>query len=137
MTKIASSSSNSVFITGDFNMTDVWVDGYRFTIPNNPAQTTLNSVANIALTQLIDEPTHYRDGQNPTTLDLVFTNNPDTVTSLKYLPAISSSDHNCVMFLVLVSTRPSNMTKRYYTDYDKIWLKLIGNLLLLVIMWMI
>ena len=121
VSKIASSSSNSVFITGDFNMPDViWVDSYRFTTPNNPAQTTLNSVANLTLTQLTDQPTHYRDGQNPTTLDLVFTNNPDTVMSIKYLPAISSSDHNCVMFLVLVSTRPSNMKKRSYTDYDKI-----------------
>ncbi|KAK2723650.1 hypothetical protein QYM36_002110 [Artemia franciscana] len=119
--KIASSSSNSVFITGDFNMPDViWVDDYGLTTPNNPAQTTLISVANLALTQLIDQPTRYRDGQNPTTLDLVFTNNLDTVISIKYLPAIGSSDHNYVMFSVLVSTRPSNLTKRSYTDYDKI-----------------
>ncbi|KAK2702048.1 hypothetical protein QYM36_019358 [Artemia franciscana] len=98
----------------------IWVESYRFTTPNSPAQTTLNSVANLALTQLIDQPTRYGDGQNSTALDLVFTNNPETVTSLKYLPAIGSSDRNCVMFLVLVSTRPSNMTKRSYTDYDKI-----------------
>ena len=36
VSKIASSSSNSVFISGDFNMPDViWVDSYRFTTPNN------------------------------------------------------------------------------------------------------
>ena len=121
VSKIASSSSNSVFISGDFNMPDViWVDSFGFTTPNNPAQTTVNSVANLALIQLINQPTRYKDGQNPTTLDLVFTNNPDTVVSIKYLPAAGSSDHNCVMSLVLVSTRPSNMTKRSYTDYDKI-----------------
>ncbi|KAK2711694.1 hypothetical protein QYM36_012712, partial [Artemia franciscana] len=121
VSKIASSSSNFVFITGDFNMPDViWVDGYGFTTPNNPAQKTLNSVANLALNQLIDQQTHYGDGQNTNKLDLVFTNNHDTVTSLKYLPAIGSSDHNCVMFSMLVSTRPSNMIKRSYTDYDEI-----------------
>ncbi|KAK2724101.1 hypothetical protein QYM36_002446 [Artemia franciscana] len=99
VSKIATSSSNSVPLTGDFNMPDViWVDGYGFTTPNNPAQTTLNSVANLALIQLIDQPTRYRDGQNPTTLELVFTYKPDTVMSIKYLPAIGSSDHNCVMF---------------------------------------
>ncbi|XP_065557850.1 uncharacterized protein LOC136025788 [Artemia franciscana] len=98
----------------------IWADGYGFTTPNNPAQTTLNSVVNLALTQLIDQPTRYRDGQNPTALDLVFTNSPNTVMSIKYLPAIGSSDHNCVIFSVLVSTRPTNMKKRSYTDYDKI-----------------
>ncbi|KAK2702582.1 hypothetical protein QYM36_018810 [Artemia franciscana] len=120
VSKIASSSSNSKFITRDFNMPDViWVDGYGFTTLNNPDQATLNYVASPALTQLIDQPAHYRDGQNPTTLELVFTNNPDTVMSIRYLPAIGSSVHNCAMFSVLAATRPSNMIKSSYKDLIK------------------
>ncbi|KAJ3656599.1 hypothetical protein Zmor_015667 [Zophobas morio] len=45
------------------------------------------------LSQLIDRPTRYRDGDTPSTLDLLLTSDPNLISTLDFDPPIGKSDH--------------------------------------------
>ncbi len=44
-------------------------------------------------TQAIKSPTRFREGNNPSLLDLVFTKYPDDVSSVQMLAPLGKSDH--------------------------------------------
>ena len=45
------------------------------------------------LYQLMDKPTHIREGQTHTILDLLLTNNEDWISSIEYFDQLGTSDH--------------------------------------------
>ncbi|KAJ3656651.1 hypothetical protein Zmor_015708 [Zophobas morio] len=45
------------------------------------------------LSQLIDRPTRYRDGDTPSTHDLLLTSDPNLISTLDFDPPIGKSDH--------------------------------------------
>ena len=46
------------------------------------------------LNQLVTEPTTYRSGHNPSTLDLIIASDDNSLTNLEYLGSICISDHS-------------------------------------------
>ena len=51
--------------------------------------------------QHVTEPTRYRDGDQPNTLDLIFSTEEGTVQNLEYHPPLGESDHVCLTFTVM------------------------------------
>ena len=62
----------------------------------------------------MEEYTRYREGQRPSCLDLVLTNESGLVSNLQYLPGLGNSDHVCLLFDVNIYT---NQTKRKTERY--------------------
>lgn len=84
---------NNMLITGDFNCPDITWPIVQLPSVNSPSFPYAEIVSNSALQQLVENPTRYRLGQNPSTLDLFFTSDPDTVSEIKYLAPFGKSDH--------------------------------------------
>ena len=51
------------------------------------------------------QPTGFRDGQEPSTLDLVFTNEENMVNNISYSPGLGSSDHLIITFQFICYTK--------------------------------
>ena len=51
------------------------------------------------LFQHVKEPTRFRHGQNPSLIDLTFTNEEGMVDEITYLPGLGNSDHACLCFI--------------------------------------
>ena len=70
------------------------------------------------LFQHITEPTSFREGQNPTLDDLIFTNESDMIEQLKYLAPPGGSDHAALEFNFIFSIISSNLNRTVLL-YDK------------------
>ena len=57
----------------------------------------LTYLAENTLYQSVESPTRFRDGQIPSLLDLVITDDPDQILSIDHLPPIGASDHVCLL----------------------------------------
>lgn len=84
----------NMLITGDFNCPDIsWPLTYLPSV-NSPSLPYAEIVTNSAVQQLVDQPTRYRPGQNPSTLDLFFTSDANILSEINYLPPFGKSDHS-------------------------------------------
>ena len=95
-----------VLLTGDFNLPNIDWNTQTTTAPeNSPEQQFLDAINDSFLTQHVKEITRVRGDHRPTTLDLIITNDQNSVENITYLRPIGKSDH-CV-----IATTPST-TKR-------------------------
>ena len=58
----------------------------------------IDTLQECVLHQHITEPTRYRQGVNPHTLDLVLTDEERMIDELRYLAALGKGDHVCITF---------------------------------------
>ena len=65
-----------------------------------------------SFTKHVKDFTRYRDGQEPSILDLIFTNEEDMIQHLDYRPPIGNSDHVSLVFKFL--------TGSVFRKYDKV-----------------
>ena len=94
------STNKQICLLGDFNLPDI--DWSFYHGPDNFIYNQFLEFINChGLTQLCTEPTRNRN-----ILDLVLTSVDAKVCDLSYLPPISTSDHNVVLFEFLVSSVP-------------------------------
>ena len=61
-----------------------WIDGDT----NNEGLKLANTFSDLDMTQLISEPTHFRDNCNPTCIDLILTDQPNPITSCGVRPSL-------------------------------------------------
>ena len=101
-----------ILIAGDFNHPDIrWTptsdeDGEENIIPIPSRQhndghsdvTFIDCISDSLLQQHVTEPTRYRNEQNPTLDDLVFSNDNQTVSDLQYKSHLGNSDHIMLTF---------------------------------------
>ncbi|KAK2720989.1 hypothetical protein QYM36_004767 [Artemia franciscana] len=124
----------TLLMTGDFNLPTVfWMDGQgvnRSSLEQNPL---IQVLADNFLYQTVTVPTRIRPGQNPSTLDLVITNDPEKVIGTQTLSPIGSSDHMPVLSSIQLSSKPSKYTKQSFTNYKMMVEELIdANLEILI-----
>ena len=114
-------ASSHLLIAGDINSPNVnWSD---WTATDADGQLLIDTLRDNYLHQHIVNPTRYRNGTQPTCIDLVMTNEEGMVNDIAYLPGIGLSDHVCLMFNFTVYVPPATDTEkpRYHIgDYKAI-----------------
>lgn len=83
-----------VLLAGDFNLGDIriWPIS-RSPSANSPSIPYTEMLNHSNLHQLVDQPTRYRVNQEPTTPDLILTNDVNLLSELEYHPPLGKSDH--------------------------------------------
>ena len=88
-------------LMGDFNYRNInWMSCESNSAVNHPATQFVECTKSNYIYQHIKEPTRYRDGQNPSCLDLVLTNEDSMISqeSININPPLGKSDHSIVSF---------------------------------------
>ena len=93
------------------------------TTSNSRENQFLESIEDLFLTRHVRQPTRYREGKNPSLLDLILTNEEDMIESLTYNQGLGKSD--LIMTLSTVCVEHVNMNnttrpKHYKANYGKI-----------------
>ena len=112
-------------VVGDFNFPKInWNLNLCDESVDSPAQSFLSVMLDNHLSQLVSFPTRFRQGQNPSLLDLVLVHDELIVQSLESLPGLGKSDHVILSVTVSVPTvRKINSTPKYnfyQTDFHLI-----------------
>ncbi|KAK2703210.1 hypothetical protein QYM36_018290 [Artemia franciscana] len=103
----------TLLMTGDFNLPNMfWIDGQGMTMPSLQQNPLIQVLAHNFLYQTVTVPTRMCPGQNPSTLDLVITNDPERVIRTQTLSLIGSSDHMPVLSSIQLNSKPSKYTKQ-------------------------
>ena len=89
-----------------------WEEQESFESVTHISSIFLEYVRDSFLYQHVKDFTRYRDGQEPSILDLIFTNEEDMIQQLDYRPPIGNSDHVSLVFKFL--------TGSVYRKYDKV-----------------
>ena len=83
-----------LFVYGDFNFKGI---DWKLQLGTSDKENKfIDAVQDSYLFQNVDEFTRYRDGNQPSLLDLIFTNEEGLVSNIEYLPPIGASDHLCL-----------------------------------------
>ena len=96
--KIKSENPYAIFFTGDFNGHSQlwWPDGD--TTPEGSSIEELTSF--LGLTQIIDEPTNFEPNKKASCIDLIFTDQPNLVTSSGTRSSLDSMCHHQITHCV-------------------------------------
>ena len=118
-------NSFHTLVVGDFNFPKVdWDLNLCNDAVDSPAQRFLSIMMDNHLTQLVSFPTRFRQGQNPSLLDLVLVHDELLVESLDSLPGVGKSDHIILSVTICVPTsRKFNPNTKYnfnLADFDLI-----------------
>ena len=87
-----------ILVSGDFNFKEIdWENEY---VRGNHQHISLftETLQDLFLKQHVTEPTRYRNGEEPSLLDLIITNEEGMIQNLSYHPALGDSDHCCLTF---------------------------------------
>ena len=112
-------------IMGDFNLRDInWENLTSQSIdPENYNNKFIECVRDCFLTQHVLEPTRQRGRDNPSCLDLVFSNKEELIEDIDYLAPLGKSDHSVIKFKIKLETEPPPpkiSVKFEKGDYEKI-----------------
>ena len=116
--KIVIENPYLIIFTGDFNAHSIhwWPEG-----DNNNEGTQLNILfSELGLTQLISEPTHFRDLCQPTCIDLIICDEPNMVMESGVRPSLDPScKHQITYCIVRIKNAKILPHKRKVWKYDK------------------
>ena len=86
---VLTNKPSHLLICGDFNFPQVdWLTHFCTAHESHITHRFLNLVQDCLLYQHVTQPTRYREGDTPSTLDLLLTNEDGMLTSLEYQPGI-------------------------------------------------
>ncbi|KAK2701619.1 hypothetical protein QYM36_019736 [Artemia franciscana] len=124
----------TLFMTGDFNLPCVfWIDGEDVTRSSLEQNPLIQVLADNVAYQTVTVPTRICPGQNPSTLDLVITNDPEKVIGTLTFSPIGSSDHMPVLSPIQLNSKSSKYTKQSFTNFKMMVEELIdANLEILI-----
>ena len=87
-------SYSHTLLIGDFNFPEInWINGQVTASDTHPATVFYDSVHDLFLYHHVDFPTRYREGQEPSTLDLILTNEEFMIEELTDIAPLGKSDH--------------------------------------------
>ena len=99
LTHICSLKPSHLLIVGDFNIPHIdWDQLLSFEPDSHISHRFLELISDCFLTQHVKEPTRFREGQLPSLLDLVLTNEDGMVRDIQYLAPLGNSDHVVLRF---------------------------------------
>ena len=114
---IADSKASHKLIMGDFNFPKLdWV-GNRGDSGGPQARNFKVACDDAFLIQHMQQPTRIRKGQEPSLVDLVFTNRDDMMCDISLLPGLGKSDHSIIISSLACS--PFNKRKQARFNYRK------------------
>ena len=112
-----------LLICGDFNYPEIkWENEYVLE-PTPVIGPFISTVQSLHLHQHIIRPTRYRYDQEPSLLDLVFTNEEGMLKDVVHNPALGESDYECLSFDLNCYKKEfkKTMLPNYYKgDYEAI-----------------
>ena len=124
LSQISNENPYSMFFTGDFNAhsSNWWTEG-----DSTPEGIYLENVfSNLNLTQIIKEPTHFREHCNPSCIDLVITDQPNLVLGSGVRPSLDPTcKHQITFCKINFSIPPPPAYNRKVWQFDKANLPLI------------
>jgi len=88
-----------LLIVGDFNMPSINWTSLTVTPANAHNETFLSLLEDLYLIQHVTFPTRYRSNQLPSLLDLILSDDENTVSSVTSLPPLGKSDHIVIEFV--------------------------------------
>ena len=111
-----------LLITGDFNLPQIDWDLCLSTAPEtHPSHSFIETVQSCYLHQHVREPTRFRLGETPSTLDLVLTDEEGMVRNMQSLPGLGNSDHVVLSFeLICFSAAKSRQGLKTHTNYEEL-----------------
>lgn len=127
MTQATNLNYKHMIIVGDFNFPDVnWTTWTNSGNENHASFHFIECLRDNFLQQHISSYTRYRDGQNPSCLDLLISDSDDIVSDVQFGDKLGASDHVSIIFNVQCDfsvtgsskTRP-NFYKGNYQDIRK------------------
>ena len=96
---VHSTNPSHLLICGDFNVPHIdWATQFCSAPESHIAHKLLSMVHDCLLYQHVMYPTRYREGDSPSTLDLILTNEDGMMSALEYHPGIGLSDHIVLRF---------------------------------------
>ena len=120
--ELATKGYSHLLVLGDFNYKYIDWPSMSSTVPME--KKFLDCIQDTYLTQHIDEPTRWRGTDNPSLIDLVFTNEENMVNDIDYQAPLGKSDHAVICFNLLCYTGEGRETierKKYHLDnYDAV-----------------
>ena len=116
---ISDMNPKRLIILGDFNYPNVdWGQCVSTEGDGSDSDFFMECLKDCYLTQHIDTPTRHREGQQPSILDLILTNEENVVNDIQYLAPLGNSDHCTVLFNYVCKAVSSNSITTKY-KYDK------------------
>ena len=116
---------NSTVVIGDFNFREI--NWETWTVNRNethPASHFVECIRDNFLCQHIDSFTRYREGQDPSCLDLLFTDKENIIDNVKIGDKLGASDHASIIFDVLCTFERNDSQQQrpdfYKADYRSI-----------------
>ena len=89
-----------ILICGDFNYPEIDWENEYVNEPSNAISQFIDAVQDSHLYQHVYKPTRYRAGNEPSLLDLIFTNEEGMMRELHHKPGLGESDHECINFTI-------------------------------------
>ena len=103
-------------LVGDFNFRSIcWEDGIAISTTES---TFVHTLQDTYMAQHVAEPTRGRNGQEPSILDLIISNDPNIVSHISYESPLGKSDHACQTFYLKCYRNKPDQTRKFYL-YDK------------------
>ena len=115
-----------LLLMGDFNFPDInWIDTYCSSSSTSLSAKFLEVIQDSFLIQHVQEPTRHQPDQQPSVLDLIITQDPDSIMNLTHLPPLGCSDHECLLWQLFCNSRQrsfvhTNSYNYYQGDYDSL-----------------
>ena len=111
-------NNTQILICGDFNYPEIdWDCDY---VNNESVKPFIVALQEHHLHQHVCNPTRYREGQEPSLLDLILTTEEGMIQSLEHNPGLGESDHECLNFTLncYMDTPVKKPAPNYYkADY--------------------
>ncbi|XP_071959921.1 uncharacterized protein [Antedon mediterranea] len=99
LSNICCTNFSHLLITGDFNFGSIdWINQASGYSDSHDGTNFMNWVQDHFYFQHVTQATRFRDGQNPSLLDLVFTNEEDMIDDICYSARLGKSDHAVLTF---------------------------------------
>ena len=96
---VLATNPTHLLIAGDFNLPQIdWTNSFCSAPENHHSHKFLDVVQECMLFQHVLQPTRYRDGEQPSILDLLMTCEEGMLTDLNYSPGLGKSDHLLLSF---------------------------------------
>ena len=103
-------------LVGDFNLGSIcWEDGIA---SSTTESTFVYTLQDTYMTQHVTEPTRGRNGQEPSILDLIISNDFNIVSDISHESPLEKSDHTCLTFYLKCYRNTPDQTRKFYL-YDK------------------
>ena len=89
-----------ICFVGDFNFRTInWNSWTTPHCENNKEEKFLETIRSSFLYQHVNQPTRSRGSDNPSTIDLILSNEQDQISKLKYSTPLGKSDHSVLTFV--------------------------------------